>query len=862
MTGFTGSNATTRATGTCPMFAIITFRLQQLENWTTREISRPSSQPCTNTPSFLAPPVGFHLRLTTAQPPQLSPINNDQTKWGDNLDPQIDIQQLEKALQAYYGPGFTIHLPHLRSRREVKSSSGDAAPEDLMDPQADVQLYAAAALAPPRPRNSGHATSKPKPLSILMNFGLDGVSQWSDPDDDHQDDCPAGTIFDPHGMVCREAVCVPLPPILPAKPNPDEPLCSRTRTNRTINIPTNANSSTIFMSLGLHDETHKNRTYTAALHNCCLEQRLEAKLQETVAQVLKINIMQIRNITVPNFIQYPERPQTSERKDFHSSRIESDDIDSFPHERKLSVSEIDRVEVSFVLHRVIVNGQNRNDSDSVVEMYSKLAKEVVDEKSFLFKVDDVEWEVFGIWEEFSNGEKDLSNISWCKRGVVNVLCNDAFHASLNSTNSSILVVATNKTYELGQFKLQIFLKNVQGVPYIMQVAMVCDVPPACPNNAPRFYAGSSATRHPNMSLEYNNMLYDVSEYQYDMVAEKFTLCGNVRVRKEGNSVMGFNMRDDLSYISTSLSILSVIALILTLIIYGIFRDLRTLPGWNLINAMVALVVAQTALLLNSAFKTDEMCCFIGIITHYSYLLGFFFANVIAFDIYCTFGSGRSGTFRIPNGDRRAVRIRVLKNMAYCYLSAGVIVGGAVILDRQNVPKWEVQYQELCWIAGQRASLIFFALPVIVINLVNAVLVGVTFYRIRQHQKRMQGLRVGAATKDGKAAKGEVMSYVRIGSVFGFTWIFGIVAGFVTNQATHDHAMLVFYEVMIYAFIFTQSCQGVLIFLAFGMNSNVRGKIVKLYKQHYVRVCKSCGTKICRCTNGSSLTKSIRADSFN
>ena len=116
--------------------------------------------------------------------------------------------------------------------------------------------------------------------------------------------------------------------------------------------------------------------------------------------------------------------------------------------------------------------------------------------------------------------------------------------------------------------------------------------------------------------------------------------------------------------------------------------------------MVALIVAQTALLMNSVFPDGELCMAIGIITHYGYLLGFFFANVIAFDIYRTFGSGQSGkTFRIPSSDRKAMRIRLLKNMVYCYVSAGLIVGGAVILDANDVPGWKVQYDQLCWIAG-------------------------------------------------------------------------------------------------------------------------------------------------------------------
>ena len=226
----------------------------------------------------------------------------------------------------------------------------------------------------------------------------------------------------------------------------------------------------------------------------------------------------------------------------------------------------------------------------------------------------------------------------------------------------------------------------------------------------------------------------------------------------------------------------------------------------------------------------------------------------------------------------------------------------------------------CHFAGQRASLVFFAAPIIVINIVNAGLVSVTMYRIRRHKRSMKGVRVnpgakGSPPRDG--SKQEVSAFVRIGSVFGFTWIFGIVAGFVMGQADKSTGSLLVYEVLIYSeytlpfvrnhylffliiycskeiarrissivswlcrrcvrwlarsinwlrfsylidcsflvFIFTQATQGFLIFLAFGMNAKVRAKLVALIKSRLRWTgCKACEAKICRCA-GSSASSTI------
>ena len=71
------------------------------------------------------------------------------------------------------------------------------------------------------------------------------------------------------------------------------------------------------------------------------------------------------------------------------------------------------------------------------------------------------------------------------------------------------------------------------------------------------------------------------------------------------------------------------------------------------------------------------------------------------------------------------------------------MAGAIILDYHKVERWQVRYEVHCWIAGGRASLVFFALPVLALCLINGVLVCLTIHRVRAHKKSMEAVRATA-----------------------------------------------------------------------------------------------------------------------
>jgi hypothetical protein len=184
--------------------------------------------------------------------------------------------------------------------------------------------------------------------------------------------------------ICRQAVCVPVAGHL-------EESCVTHKVNRTINIPVNATTATVFASLGLQKETDRELLRDL---DFSIERIIEETMQKKIVKFLNISTNQVTNVTVPNFIDYV-RDQKNEKTNLrYGSRTFS------PEETDLNSINFTRVEASFVLRR---KAEFRNLSDSIVEMYEKLASAIVSEESFTFNADVVVVQVFGIWEEQSPG---------------------------------------------------------------------------------------------------------------------------------------------------------------------------------------------------------------------------------------------------------------------------------------------------------------------------------------------------------------------------------------------------------------------------------------------------------------------------
>ena len=87
------------------------------------------------------------------------------------------------------------------------------------------------------------------------------------------------------------------------------------------------------------------------------------------------------------------------------------------------------------------------------------------------------------------------------------------------------------------------------------------------------------------------------------------------------------------FVILAFSSLSAISCAVILVTYGMFKELRSLPGKILMNLASALLVASSLTVL-SLFVADKIlvCMALAVILHYAYVAEFFWTSVLSFEI--------------------------------------------------------------------------------------------------------------------------------------------------------------------------------------------------------------------------------------
>lgn len=149
-----------------------------------------------------------------------------------------------------------------------------------------------------------------------------------------------------------------------------------------------------------------------------------------------------------------------------------------------------------------------------------------------------------------------------------------------------------------------------------------------------------------------NECYSINQYEYDnlMPTEYIRIC-KYRNKQDLDKSIDFNKKLENArksneilnqihgYLSFISIIVSLIFLVATFVTYLLFKQLRSLPTWNIINLVFALFIAQFTFLVGSLVSSNKDFCFvISIFSHYGFLAAFFWMNIIAFDLFRNFRS--------------------------------------------------------------------------------------------------------------------------------------------------------------------------------------------------------------------------------
>ncbi|KAJ7379622.1 hypothetical protein OS493_014017 [Desmophyllum pertusum] len=133
-------------------------------------------------------------------------------------------------------------------------------------------------------------------------------------------------------------------------------------------------------------------------------------------------------------------------------------------------------------------------------------------------------------------------------------------------------------------------------------------------------------------------------------------------------------------------IVSMVSLVLLLITYILFAELRNLPGKIIINLAFSLLLYQSVLF--SAVKTDdqEACLAVAVLLHYFVISSFTWMNVMAYDVHRIFTATSVG---VAGNRRGSYKKRLMKYCLYAWGAPAFIVLICVVVD--HIKKGSIGY---------------------------------------------------------------------------------------------------------------------------------------------------------------------------
>lgn len=204
----------------------------------------------------------------------------------------------------------------------------------------------------------------------------------------------------------------------------------------------------------------------------------------------------------------------------------------------------------------------------------------------------------------------------------------------------------------------------------------------CPNSLVMSIALCEVDKYKNFSIKikhtdriYTNRQYRYANYRPDL---NVVVC-NDNAYNGTTDEAGSNFYDKATGLVSTIAIFSSIcALFITLITFLLFPSLRNLPGCNMMNLIVALLLADILFLLQSllTMNTRSVCLIFALGIHFFFLASFFWMNVMAFDLWKTFQGGVALYIY-------EVRERLFYYALYGWSMPAIIVLIGVLLDVKN-----------------------------------------------------------------------------------------------------------------------------------------------------------------------------------
>ncbi|KAL5008185.1 hypothetical protein ScPMuIL_013766 [Solemya velum] len=284
-----------------------------------------------------------------------------------------------------------------------------------------------------------------------------------------------------------------------------------------------------------------------------------------------------------------------------------------------------------------------------------------------------------------------------------------------------------------------------------------------------------------------------------MCLEDYLSTKEVETRKD-------NTENWVSLICTSVSVL---CLVITLVTYCIFKDLRTIPGKINMALVISMIFAQLFFQFGLNGSTNEIiCAVLGVCIHFLWLLTMFWMSACCIHMLRMFVSIKK-QLSVPTSHLRIL----LTYSAYCITMSALFVLTNITYSLLSSGKQVWGYGgPVCYISTSKMIGFTFALPVGFVVISNIVMFFVVIWSIHGMPE---------VQKNAKNERNNLVIYIKLSTVTGAAWIFGFVYQWTGSTA------------LVYIFIVLNCCQGIFIMLSFICNRRVMKLYSKLFQRRHV-----------------------------
>lgn len=283
--------------------------------------------------------------------------------------------------------------------------------------------------------------------------------------------------------------------------------------------------------------------------------------------------------------------------------------------------------------------------------------------------------------------------------------------------------------------------------------------------------------------------------------------------------------------------ISSVCIILHMFMFCAIKKLRNLPGYCLFSLCISLLMTYITFFTPIMVSKQTDCKVIATLIIYCLLSSFFWMNVTSFDVWYAI---RLATAKLRLSTNKSMWKRFSLYSAYAWgmpllIIAMIFIGDQVIQDERFRPTFN---DDTCWFQNKNALLIYFALPVFIVLVMNIIYFVASFVMITRSW-------ADSGCEEAHNLRSRLFMSLRLGSAMGLMWIFGLL-----SNLTHS-------EWIDYLNALCTTLQGVFIFFSFTLNKKTQKACKKVLKSKKISMLSILSQR--RKTSALSMTESISSD---